>query len=768
MVNQLKVRTRIFAGFAAVVAISAGLSGFGLFENAKVSDQVRHMSRMSANLVRVMGASEQLEAVRRSETNFRLYSNKETITEVKDHQARVAQLMSEARVAAATISLVRQAIFKNVGEAILVHGKAFDQYIQLCEVRASSKASLFAGGDQLTAATNRLLGSASPGEADEAAKVNTAALLVRIANWRFLATDEPTGRASFNARVTAAKAELTNLEQIASPDTKSAVKAIDAALTAYAAAFDAASDAQAQAFELYTTTMRPQIIAMQDNLGTARDSLRADYATVAAGTADLMARNALVQEILSGVVLLLGAGLAVVIGGGIVRPLTSMTEAMGRLAAGDKSVEIPARDNTDEIGAMARALLVFKENMITIDRQSAEQEVGRQARSRRQDFMDKHTQAFGISVSHVMDTLRTASQNMRQSADVMVESATAVQNQASETAGGAAKSSVDLVGVSAAVEEFTASVGEIARQVTVAAEVTGQAVQRAEASQITIRGLTKSTGRIGDVVRLIENIAGQTNLLALNATIEAARAGDAGKGFAVVAGEVKALAAQTAKATAEISAQIESVRTATGETIVVMNDITGIIGRIGEVSGAISAAVEEQRITVREIASSIQHVAASTSQAARSMENVVHVAADANEASRKVLLGTGTMSSDADRLRGQVQEFLHIVQSDAADRRRSERLDGRDVRAILRIAGKTAVRVIMKDLSASGVALHHSGNLAPGTEIEIDLPDAGGEVSGLVVRAADGVVGIAFSDVPGMRARVDRALASLSREHAAA
>ena len=764
----MKVRTRIYAGFAAVVAISAGLSAFGIFENSQVATQVTHLSRMSANLVRILAASEQLEAMRRAETNFRLYGNKDTIVEIRDHEARTASLMNDAGAGSASLSPVRQAIYKGVGDALPVHDQALEQYTELVAIGASSKAKLFTVGDQLTAATNHLISSASPGEADEAVTVNTAVLMVRIAHWRFLATDEPAGRAAFNARVAAAKDQLIQLAKIASPDTKSTLETINTALGAYAAAFDAVSDAKAQAFVLYTKTMRPQILAMQANLATAKDSLRADFDRGTSTTTKLMASSALVQEVLGGVVLVLGAALAILIGRGIVRPLTGMTEAMSRLAAGDKSVEIPARDNTDEIGAMARALLVFKENMIAMEQQTAEQEVGRQARSRRQDSMDKHTQAFGSSVSHVMDTLRTASQNMRRSADVMVESATAVQLQASETAGGASKSSVDLVSVSAAIEEFSASVGEIARQVTMAADVTSQAVQRAEASQITIRGLTESTGRIGDVVRLIENIAGQTNLLALNATIEAARAGDAGKGFAVVAGEVKALAAQTAKATAEISAQIDSVRTATGETIVVMNDIAGIIGKMGEVSGAISAAVEEQRITVREIASSIQIVATSTLQAARSMENVVHVAEAANEASRQVLGGTGTMTTEAERLRGQVEEFLHVVENDAGDRRRSERLDGRDIGATLRIPGQASMRVIIKDLSASGAALHYPGVLAVGGEVEIDLPYAGGSVTGLVVRAEGGVVAIAFREEPAMRGRVDRALATLSREQVAA
>jgi methyl-accepting chemotaxis protein len=186
-----------------------------------------------------------------------------------------------------------------------------------------------------------------------------------------------------------------------------------------------------------------------------------------------------------------------------------------------------------------------------------------------------------------------------------------------------------------------------------------------------MRSLSEATGRIGDVVRLISDIAGQTNLLALNATIEAARAGEAGKGFAVVAGEVKALAAQTSKATAEIAIQIETVRVATNEAVAAMADIGGIIGRINDVSAVIAAAVDQQSATASEIASSVQKVASATAGTAHAMDQVVGVAAEAGGISRDVLTGAADIGDEAEKLRAEVDQFLAAVREDTSEAQRA-------------------------------------------------------------------------------------------------
>jgi methyl-accepting chemotaxis protein len=349
---------------------------------------------------------------------------------------------------------------------------------------------------------------------------------------------------------------------------------------------------------------------------------------------------------------------------GIAGPIQAMTAAMRRLVARDVSVVIPAQGRTDEVGQMAAAVEVFKENMIEADRLAAAEKAAQATRERRQAAMERYTQDFGASISGVMTSLATAAEAMRTASQTMEKATGSVHAEAQGTAESAAKSSQDLVAVAAAVEQMTSSVTEISRQVSTAADVARQAVQRAEASHGTMQGLSDTTTRIGDVVHLISEIAGQTNLLALNATIEAARAGDAGKGFAVVAGEVKALAAQTAKATAEISGQIGMVRTATSEAVAAMTEIGAIIGRLDEVSAAISAAVEEQSATTREIASSIQAVSAATAGTASAMTQVVKVAQDASSASQEVMAGSNGIGTQAGTLRAEVDHFLTAVRED--------------------------------------------------------------------------------------------------------
>ena len=286
-------------------------------------------------------------------------------------------------------------------------------------------------------------------------------------------------------------------------------------------------------------------------------------------------------------------------------------------------------------------------------------------------------------------------------------------------------------------------------------------------SHATMQGLSEATVRIGDVVHLINNIASQTNLLALNATIEAARAGEAGKGFAVVAGEVKTLAAQTAKATSEIATQIETVRVATGEAVTAMAEIGGIIAKINEVSAAIAAAVEQQSATTRGIAKSLQVVTDATAGTARAMEQVVSASDTAGNLSRDVLTGAADIGSEAQKLRTEVDQFLAAVREETTDeRRRYERTPVNGVMVGMKVQGRPAARAELRNMSRGGAAMASDWAVSAGTELEVDLPNGGGTVTARVVRSGGGELAVVFSAETQALAKIDRALATLTRRAA--
>ncbi len=452
---------------------------------------------------------------------------------------------------------------------------------------------------------------------------------------------------------------------------------------------------------------------------------------------------------------------------GIARPIIAMTDVMHRLAEHDLTADIIGRGRGDELGSMAAAVQVFKDSIIAGDVLAAEQAGARRAQDLRQEAMERHTHDFGTSVAGVMASLVTSSDGMRHASQDMADAAEAVNVEAQKTAAGALKSSQDLTGVAAAVEELTRSVVEIARQVTGSGDIARHAVQRVDTSQATMRSLSEAAARIGDVVRLISDIAGQTNLLALNATIEAARAGEAGKGFAVVAGEVKALATQTASATAEIGGQIETVRIATEEAVAAMNEISGIIRQIDQASETISAAVSEQSTTTQEIATSVQAVSGATSMAANAMGHVVEVAERAGHTSGEVLAGAGVIAHEAATLRDEVDHFLVAIRTGSSERRRYERVSGKGTVVGLEAQGRRA-DVVMLDLSCGGTALLSDWRSPAGTVMDISVPSAGARITGRVVHCDGHEIGLVFSDEPGNLAQVNRVLDMLTSLPAAA
>ncbi len=362
-------------------------------------------------------------------------------------------------------------------------------------------------------------------------------------------------------------------------------------------------------------------------------------------------------------VLVVAAGAAWIVLRRVTAPLAGLAAATDRLGAGELDTPIPGLGRRDEVGAVARALGSLRDGSRRARELEAAAAAERAAREARAAAIERETAGFGSAAAGIMERLGDSATALRQAADAMASGVASAGQAAATTAEGAERNAANLAAVAAATEELTASIGEISRQVASAAAMARDADERARNTNTTVLSLAEAAAQIGDVVRLIGEIAGQTNLLALNATIEAARAGDAGKGFAVVASEVKTLAGQTARATEQISAQIGAIQSATDLAVSAIREVGGSIAKVSEVATAIAAAVEEQGAATREIAGSVQVVAQQNDEANRMMQQVQE-AVRSTEAQAQAVLATGDgVSATSGELRGKVDHFLSAVRA---------------------------------------------------------------------------------------------------------
>jgi methyl-accepting chemotaxis protein len=388
-------------------------------------------------------------------------------------------------------------------------------------------------------------------------------------------------------------------------------------------------------------------------------SLRTDGAMVLAETHFLTT----LLWILMGVGIGIAATVVYLTNRSIVPPILKMVSAMGRLAGGDHSVEVPAIGNKDEIGLMARAVVIFKENMIKAKELAAKEAEAINARMARATRVTELTATFDTNMSTVLRSVAAASTELQATASSMTATAEETSSQATAVAAATEEASTNVQTVASASEELASSVNEISRQMAQSATIAHKAVTEADRANATIQGLLKDAISIGDVVKLIGEIAAQTNLLALNATIEAARAGEAGKGFAVVASEVKSLAEQTAKATGQIGAQVTSIQASTSDAVDAIKGISATINQINEIAAAIASAVEEQGSATQEIARNVQQAALGTGEIASNVTGVRQAAGDTGAAAHEVLQASGELSKQSETMRGHVEAFLKDIKA---------------------------------------------------------------------------------------------------------
>jgi methyl-accepting chemotaxis protein len=349
----------------------------------------------------------------------------------------------------------------------------------------------------------------------------------------------------------------------------------------------------------------------------------------------------------------------------IARPMRALSVSMEELAGGNFAVVLPGLGRKDELGAVAGAVEKFKVVSEQKSRQEAEAKIKQDqiAAQQRKADMVKLADSFEAAVGEIVETVSSASTELEASAGTLTSTAERAQEVTTKVAAASEEASTNVQSVASATEELSSSVNEISRQVQESARMAGEAVDQARVTNDRVSELSKAAARIGDVVELINTIAGQTNLLALNATIEAARAGEAGRGFAVVASEVKALAEQTAKATGEIGQQITGIQAATQESVGAIKEISGTIERLSEIASTIAAAVEEQGAATQEISRNVQQAAHGTQQVSSNITDVQRGASETGSASSQVLSAAQSLSSDSNRLKLEVGKFLASVRA---------------------------------------------------------------------------------------------------------
>ncbi|HXP76399.1 MAG TPA: HAMP domain-containing methyl-accepting chemotaxis protein [Stellaceae bacterium] len=398
------------------------------------------------------------------------------------------------------------------------------------------------------------------------------------------------------------------------------------------------------------------VTALSSTVATQRDTLETRAAATLRGAAVQIGIAALLAIVLS-------LGAAVVFGRMISVPIKAMTATMGRLAAGDLAVELPATDRGDEVGAMAKAVQVFRDNAVAARDLAQQQAAEQAAKATRAQRLEELVHRFEAEIGTVVERLSSASSGMKSAAAVMTETAAEANQRSTTVAAASEEAFANVQTVASAAEELASSVREISRQVQQSTDIARRAVEKADSTSAIVSALSQGVQKIGEVTDLINNIAAQTNLLALNATIEAARAGEAGRGFAVVASEVKGLATQTAKATEDITEQISAIQTSTRSAVTAIEEIGAVIKEISGIASGIAAAVEEQGAATNEIARNVQQAAMGTHQVSENISGVSATVGRSSKVAEQVKGAAEEVAAQSDGLRGEVGAFVAKVKA---------------------------------------------------------------------------------------------------------
>ncbi|WP_374652425.1 methyl-accepting chemotaxis protein [Dongia sp.] len=665
--QNLKILTKIVLGFGAVLLILAIVAAAGIVGFSRIShDLARYISA-----VELYGDAADIEGdlldLRSHVDNYVRTGDAAHIDEIHELEQAIAADIADGVKAAGTDA--ERADLTAMAEKLKIVVDDFEQAVELEKERTKlASETLNVAGPKLSADFETIQRQAvKAGNSNAAILAGDAlrqSLLARLYVNMLLDRHEAAAAEQAETAFHGLAKSLEQLEKVsANADYAAQLTEAKALAPAYEAAFKAGEEIDEKLEVLVhekVAEASEEIIAEAEKV---KVEAKAEENEVAAEITAVVVESEWIAIGFSLAGFALGMVVAFVIGQGISKPIRILSALMLRLSNGERDIAIAGAERKDEVGEMANALHVFKENMIAAERLRVEQQAEQDRQLERGRRMGEAVSNFDKVIAEVVNALSTAATELQGTAQSLAATAEETAQQSNTVAAAAEQMTQNVSTVASATEELSASIHEISGQVAESTRIVTQAVSQAEDTNGRVRQLAEAAQKIGAVVTLINDIAGQTNLLALNATIEAARAGEAGKGFAVVASEVKQLATQTARATDEIGTQVRAIQESTESSAGAIHSISQTINRVSEISTAIASAVEEQGAATQEISRNVQQAATGTSEVTTNVLGVTEASQQTSIASTQVLSAANELSRYGETLRSEVNNFLHTVRS---------------------------------------------------------------------------------------------------------